>query len=562
MSDHSPAAVVRSPIDRKRRLSLIWAIPVVTLFIGAWLAWQTISERGPLITITFETAEGLQAHQSHVRHKDVEMGVVQKIALTPDVRRVQVTVRMNKEAEPLLTDQAQFWVVRPRFFAGSISGLSTLVSGSYIDLLPSAQGGEPKRDFVGLENPPVLQSDVPGRAFLLQANSLGALNLGSPITFRDLEIGKVLVWDVGEMARNVTIHIFIRAPFDKYVQDNSRFWNASGASIQLGANGLEFKVQSLRSMVLGGIAVETPEDPTATAESEPNHQFTLYPTKDAADASNFKRSVPFVANFTTSVSGLAAGSPVTLRGLKIGEVSSVSLVYDRAADTVVVPVHFTLEPGRIAMLNLPTDGDLDTRMRELVRRGLRVKLETANILTGQKQLDLDTFASAAPGELRKDGNAYVVPVLGSGADDVATAATNLVNRLNSIPFESIGQNLNQTLAGVSTLVNDRQLEQSVTTLRTTLASTQELINTLNQGVSPMTKRLPAIAAGLEEAVNRTNKLIDSLDTGYGNDSRFSRDVDRLMMQLSDASRSIRVLADLLSRHPEALIRGRTNTGVQ
>src|SRR3954452_24487963 len=383
MSDRPPAAVVRSPIDRKRRLSLIWAIPVVTLIIGAWLAWQTLSERGPLITITFETAEGLQAHQSHVRHKDVDMGVVQKIALTPDLRRVQVTVRMNKEAEPLLTDKAQFWVVRPRFFAGSITGLSTLVSGSYIDLLPSAQGGEPKRDFVGLENPPVLQSDVPGRTFLLQANSIGGIDLGSPITFRDLDVGEVLGWDIGEMARNITIHVFVRAPFDKYVNDNSRFWNSSGASVQLGASGLEFKVQSLRSIVLGGIAFDTPSDTALTAESLANHTFTLYPNKEAADASTYKRSIPFIANFTTSVSGLGAGSPVMLRGLKVGEVSSVSLVYDRALDTVVVPVHFTVEPGRIAMLNLPTDDGLDTRIRDLVRRGLRVKLETANFLTGQ-----------------------------------------------------------------------------------------------------------------------------------------------------------------------------------
>jgi paraquat-inducible protein B len=562
VSDSPPSAIVRSLLDRKRGLSLIWAIPVVTLFIGGWLAWRTWSERGPLITISFETAEGLQATQSHVRHKEVDMGVVQKIALSSDLSRVVVTVRMNKEAAPLLTDKARFWVVRPRFFAGSISGLSTLFSGSYIDLLPSGEGGEPQTDFVGLENPPVLQSDVAGRTFLLDANRIGSLNLGSPILFRDLEAGEILGWDVDEMARNITVHAFVRAPFDKYVHDNSRFWNASGASVQLGANGLQFQVESLRAIVLGGIAFDTPDDPKITAESEPNRAFTLYPNKDAADASVFKRSVPFVANFTTSVSGLGSGSPVMLRGLKIGEVSSVSLVYDRAADNVVVPVHFTLEPERIAMLDLPTDGDLDSRMRALIHRGLRVKLESGSILTGQKQLVMDIFPGAGPAELRKDGEDYVVPVLGGSADDVATAATNLVNRLNSIPFESIGQNLNQTLAGVNGLVNGKQLEDSIAALRTTLASARELVDNLNRGVTPAAKRLPEISAGLEEAVNRTNRLIGSVETGYGGDSRFSRDVDRLMMQLSDASRSIRVLADLLSRHPEALIRGRTDQGLQ
>jgi paraquat-inducible protein B len=554
---------VRSRIDRKSRLSLIWAIPVVTFLIGAWLAYSTISERGPLITITFETAEGLQANQSHVRHKDVDMGVVQKVSLTPDMKRVQVTVRMNSEAAPLLTEGAEFWVVRPRFFAGAISGLQTLFSGSYIDLLPGADDNAPqKRDFVGLENPPVLQSDVPGRAFLLKANRIGSLNLGSPIMFRDLEVGEVLGWDVGEMARDITVHAFVREPFDKYVRDNSRFWNASGAKVQLGGNGLQFQVESLRAIVLGGIAFDTPDDPSVTAESQPNQAFTLYPTPDDAASSSYKRSVPFVANFIGSVSGLAAGSPVTLHGLRIGEVTGVSLVYDRTSDNVVVPVHFSLEPERIAMLNLPVDHDLDTRMSDLVRRGLRVRLETGNFLTGQKQLAMDLFHDAGTGELKKDGDAYVVPVLGGGSDDVATSATNLVNRLNEIPFEAIGNNLNATLAGVNALVNDKQLGDALGSLRSTLASAQTLVSNLNHGLSPMTERLPAIASGLEDAVKRTDRLVGSLDAGYGGDSRFSRDAGRLMSQLSDAARSIRVLADLLSRHPEALIRGRTDQGVQ
>jgi len=560
MSEQHPTAVVRSKIDRKKRLSLIWAIPVVTALIGAWLAWSTLSQRGSLITITFETAEGLQANQSHVRHKDVDMGVVQNVTLTPDRKRVQVTVRMNREADPLLTDRAEFWVVRPRFFAGAISGLQTLFSGSYIDLLPASEGGAPKREFVGLENPPVLQSDVPGRTFLLEASRIGSINLGSPIMFRDLEVGEVLGWDVGEMARSIVVHAFVREPFDKYVHDNSRFWNASGAKVQLGANGLELQIESLRAVVLGGIAFETPDDPKVTEESEADHPFTLFQSKDAADSSDYKRSLPFVANFTASVSGLAAGSPVTVRGLKIGEVSSVSLLYDRASDNVVVPVHFIVEPERVALLDLPTDGDLDARMSELVRRGLRVRLEAANFLTGSKQLAIDVYPDAGPGKLSKDGDAFVIPVLGGSAEDPATAATHLINKLNDIPFESIGNNLNQTLTGVNTLVNDKQLGQSVTALRATLASAQTLVDNLNHGLTPVTQRMPAIAAGLEDSVKRTDKLLGSLESGYGGDSRFNRDVGHLMAQLSDAARSIRVLADLLSRHPEALIRGRTDQG--
>ena len=582
MSGQPPSAVVRSPVDRRRRLPLIWAIPVVTVIVGGWLAWSTVSRRGPLITISFETAEGLEATVSHVKHKDVDMGVVQKVRLSPDLKRVTVTVRMNRDAEPLLNDKTKFWVVRPRFFAGAISGLQTLVSGSYIDVLPDSSGGEPRRDFVGLETPPELQSDVPGRTFLLKADRIGSLNLGSPILFRDLDVGEILGWDVGQMAENIVVHAFVRAPFDRYVHDDSRFWNASGVTVQIGAAGLQLQIESVRTVIMGGIAFETPSGPSSSGsspngsppngspsvgppespESATDHQFPLYRNQDAADASTYKRTIPLMARFTSSVSGLTSGSKVTSFGMKIGEVTGVSLVYDPKLDRVVVPVEFVFEPERIAQLDLPRDGDLDARMRDLVHRGLRVKLESSNLLTGQKQLALDLYKDAGPGELEKEGDAYVIPVLGGGSDDIATAANNLINRLNSIPFDSIGKNLDQTLAGVDALVNDKDVTASVAALKSTIASAETLIKTLNQGIVPTMQRLPVIASGLESSVQRTDKLIASLQNGYGGDSHFSRDIARLTMQLTDAARSIRVLADLLSRHPEALIRGRTDQGVQ
>ena len=219
-TDTPPTATVRARIDKRRRISLIWLIPLVTILIGAWLAWNTLSKRGPTITITFETAEGLQAGQSHVRHKDVDMGLVTAIVLSDDLSHVVLTVQMNREAEPLLTEGAKLWVVKPRLFAGNISGISTLLSGSYIELMPAATPGGRRLDhFTGLENPPVLQSNVPGNTFLLKADRLGSISLGSPVFYRDLNVGEVLGWDFADMADSVTIHAFIRAPFDRYVHD-------------------------------------------------------------------------------------------------------------------------------------------------------------------------------------------------------------------------------------------------------------------------------------------------------------------------------------------------------
>jgi len=557
---HHPRAVVRSQLDRRRRLSLIWAIPIVSALIGGWLAWRTFLERGPLITISFEAASGLTAGQSHVRHKDVDMGLVERIALSKDLQRVVVTVRMNREAEPLLTDKAQFWVVKPRFFAGALSGLETLVSGSYIELQPSAAGGQPVTHFIGLETPPVLTSDVPGHTFLLTASRLGNISLGSPVFFRDLDAGEVLGWDLGNMAETVTVHAFVRAPYDQYVHDNSRFWNDSGAKVALGPNGLQLELDSLRAVLLGGIAFDTPNQGRGFAMSSENRVFPLYDSEDAADSAAFPRRLKFLAYFQGSVAGLAPDASVTLHGIKIGEVSSVGLQYDKSIDSVVAPVHFAVEPERIGELNLPSGGDLDATMRDLVRRGLRVKLDSASLLTGQKQLAMDIYPDAPADTLTKQDDTYVVPVLAGGAEDIATSAGALMAKLDAIPFQQIGDNLSKTLAGLNGLVNGPDLQQSIASLHTTLAGADTLVQHLNTATGPLPQKLPEIITELDSAAKRLNALVASVQSGYGGNSDFSRDANRLLAQLTDTARSLRVLADLLTRHPEALIRGRTEQG--
>jgi paraquat-inducible protein B len=196
MSDYPLPTATVEPRRGRRRFSLIWIIPVVTLLIGLWLVWDTLSKRGPLLTITFDSAEGLLAGQSHIKHKEVDLGTVTAVRLTKDMDHVAVTVQLTREATPLITDQTRFWVVRLRFFAGSISGLSTLLSGSYIDLLPSKAGTKGQTHFKGLETPPVLQTDVPGRTFMLKASRVGSVTLGSPIFYRDLQVGQILGWDI------------------------------------------------------------------------------------------------------------------------------------------------------------------------------------------------------------------------------------------------------------------------------------------------------------------------------------------------------------------------------
>ena len=552
-----PHATVKSKVDRGWRLSLIWAIPVVTALVGLWLVWHTLASRGPVVHITFDSAEGLIAGQSHVKHKDVDMGLVQKVALSKDLQHVVVTVQMTREADPLLTDKTKFWVVKPRFFAGAISGLETLVSGSYIEMLPPAKPGEAAHDFTGLETPPVLQTDVPGKSFLLHAPRIGSISLGSPVFYRDLDVGEVLGWDIGDMARSVTVHVFVRAPYDKYVHDDSRFWNASGASVSLGPNGVQLQLESLRALVLGGIAFETPNRGEAAPVSPNLHEFPLYSDKQAADSANYAQRIACVAYLTGSVAGLAPKAAVTLHGLRVGEVESVKLKYDKQRNDVVVPVHFYLEPGRIADLTLASGAGLDKQMDDLVQRGLRVQVESTNLITGQKQLAVALYPDAPKATLEKQDGAYVIPVLPGGSNgDLSSSAGALLSKLDSIPFDQIGRNLNALLAGANGLVNSSGLQESVASLQASMKDLQTLVHRLNTASGPLLKDLPQMAGQLDTAVKNLNGLVKSFNQGYGGNSGLHNQAARLLAQLNEAAQSFQAFADLLQRHPEALIRGR------
>src|SRR5215510_14535921 len=249
-----PVELPTAGVHRRRRIPLIWIVPLLTGLIAAWLAWDTLSKKGPTITIAFDSAAGLTAGQSQLKYKNVVMGTVSGIGVSHDLTKVIVTIETTREAEPLLTDKTIFWVVKPELFAGSLTGLETLISGSYIGMRPSAEPGARKRDFIGEQDPPVLQAWTKGTTFKLDSKRLGSISLGSPIFFRDLEVGTVLGWDLGNLATKVTIHAFVRAPFDQYVREDSSFWNASGLSVKLAGEGISVQMESLRALLLGFLA--------------------------------------------------------------------------------------------------------------------------------------------------------------------------------------------------------------------------------------------------------------------------------------------------------------------
>ncbi len=559
-----PPVLARATAHRSRRLSVIWIIPLVALAIGAWLLWDTLSKEGPTITVTFDSGEGLQAGQSQLKYKDIVFGTVKSLELAPDHSHVIVTIATTARAEPLLTDQTVFWVVKPRLFAGNISGLETLLSGSYVGMMPGATAGKEQRAFKGREDPPIISEHVPGHVFLLKAKRLGSISLGSPIYFRGQSVGEVLGWDVADMADFVTIHAFVRAPYDGYVSDDTRFWNASGLSIKLAGTGVEVELESLKAVLLGGIAFETPDlQGKIEPASAENHVFPLFADRDAAEAASYTRKILVVSYFPGSVSGLGEGSPVTMHGLTVGHVLSVRLAYDRATDTIVAPVHYEIEPERILGIGQRVFKTDREAAEAVLKKGLRASLQSASLITGQQQVALDFKTNAPPVGVTTEGQYFVLPTTeGAGFASLAASATDLLNKVNSMPFDQIGQSLEQLLNSTNSLVSGPQLRKSLSKLSATLAMAETFTRNLNSGTAPAFKQLPEMSSQLQKTLNNTNKLLVSLDSGYGDNTKFNRDLDRLLVQTNDALSSIRALADLLSRHPEALIKGRPAGGVE
>lgn len=540
MSDLPPSKEPAAAV-RRSRISLIWLIPLVAAVIAAWLGWRTVSQQGSVVTLSFRGADGLTAGQTRVRHKAVELGEVETIRLSDDMSHVIVTVRMRREAEPYLTEKARFWVVRPRLSSGSLAGIETLVSGSYIEMDPGGRDGERRLEFTGLEQPPGVRTGEPGRTFTVKAQRIGSLGPGAPVFYRDITVGEVLGYDIGDGTGPVDVQLFIRAPYDGFVRHGTHFWNASGLSVQIGGEGVHVEVASLQAVLSGGVAFDSPRRsrPDA-AEAEAGTEFPLYNSFGEAQASGYSTKLSFVTYFESSVRGLSRGAPVEFFGIQVGTVSNIALELNPATGDARVRVQLEVQPERIMDQDAAKADDALEGTRRLVQRGMRAQLQTASYLTGQRVVALDFVANPRPADVVVEGDSIVLPSQGGGLDNILVAVNDIAGKLDRLPLDQIGQNLNGALRSASGA----------------MASVQDLMKKADAGLTPTLRRLPEITAGLQETVARAGRTVGSIETSYGNNSQFQRELERAMTQVGDTARSIRLLADFLDRHPEALVRGR------
>ncbi len=518
----------------RRWFAWVWIGPVAATAIVIWLAIRTIMDRGPLISISFSEAEGLQAGETKVRHKDVDLGTVESVHLTPDLSHVVVRARMRRSVATHLTDNTRFWIVRPRVSVGGISGLSTIVSGSYIEMLPGV--GEPRLDFVGLEEPPTLRPDAPGSSFTLRASDLGSLDAGSPISYRGVQVGVVEGFALDQTRTQIEVYGFIRAPYDTLVHPQSRFWNSGGVDVSIGAQGVRFRASSWQELLAGGVSFDTPDSALAAPASAGGAEFRLYANHEDAQRDPRGHTLVYRVNFLGAAGDVGPGTAVQLLGADVGQVTDSRLQYDDASQSRRTRVTLELDPSRIEIAHRRAGPAADpaaafsARLETLVAHGLRAQLATANLLTGLKVISLEMVHGAPRARIEQVEGYAQLP--STDSSDIADILANAKRVLHHIDAATAGPELGHAI---------QQLDSALTHL-----------NRLTTDIEP---QIQPLLASLREAADEAQRTLQTANTMLGNGGN-STDLPRLMRELTDAARSLRALADYLERHPEALIRGR------
>lgn len=523
--DEVPQAVERH--RGPRTAQLVWLVPIAAALLGGWIALKALWDHGPTITIRFASGEGIEANKTRIKHKAVDIGTVTSVKLAPDRKSVVVSARIDRQAaDAFLVEDTRFWVVKPRIAGGQVSGLSTLLAGSYIGADPgksqSSQG-----DFIGLESPPAITSDLQGRSFVLRADDLGSLDIGSPIYYRGLVAGHVTSAEIPPDGKSVMVGIFVEAPYDRLVNQESRFWNASGVDLSVDAQGVKLETQGLISLLVGGIAFENPEAFANAPQAEAKSQFRLWNTRGEAMATRETVVEVYRLVFSQSVRGLTVGAPVDFRGINVGEVRSITLRHEPRTTVFETAVDINLWPERMRTNNRTPSVQ---RMQRFVEHGFRAQLRSANLITGQQYVALDFFPKAAKATMDARKMPPEIPTIPGSLTELQDSLGNVVKTLEKVPFDKVAEDLRKALA----------------TLDTTLKRADVVMQKLAEEVAPE----------LRSTLEQARKTLSSAQQVLATDSPAQGDLRDTLQEVTKAAETVRSLADYLERHPESLIRGK------
>ncbi len=535
--------------------AVIWSLPMAAFIIVVYLGIQWLAERGEVVTVTFAISGGARIGETKVTYQGVEAGHLIDIVPNKDGRRLDFKLRLVPEAKPGLNTNARFFLIgaSPGL---DLSSLRAVVSGVAIGYVPG-EGGTPTRSFEGSQKAPTVLPGDRGTRYVLNARTLGAIHEGAILLYHGQPIGKVSELKLVDES-TFRLEVFVFEPYDSLIRTGDRFWKIAPVRLSFAGGGVDANVAPISALYSGGIELDTalanPNGPQSLAEAE----FTLYPSRNAAQQGLTGPTVRYAFSFASAAGDLEEGSAVTLLGFQVGEVETTRLAYDGRTGEPLTNVTALLYPQRLDPTGLAagsvTDwrSATDAKVRHLIHLGYRARLEQSPPLIGAGSIALVRMKGVTAHALTYDGvNPRIPSAPGSTSlDDVASQADQILAKVNRIPIEAIGENLRVVTGQLARLASSPKVDDSLSHLNHSLVQLDAMLSQAEPQIGPLVAKLNEAAGQVASISIAVKQLLN------GDGAAQDASLPEAIRQLNETARSIRTLADYLDRHPEALLRGK------
>jgi paraquat-inducible protein B len=524
----------------------IWLVPIGALLIVGWLGVRDLLQQGPEVTVRFAEMGDIKAGNTKVKYQDMEVGTVESVKLADDLRHIDVGLRLRSQMSGHLGPGTRYWIAGQNISLGDLSGIKAIISGPYIAIEP--QAGDTVDKVEGLDKPPAIKEKRPGTVFTLQTGKLDNIKSGTEVFFLGLKVGKVESHAFDDQHRNFNIEIFIEAPYDKLVHEDTHFWNAGAVHLSESPSGPSVAFRSLPALVQGAVGFETPDD-SGAKPADKDTVFTLFADQATARNAPSGTSVTYSVNFDDQSTGLAVGSPVKLIDTPIGSVTQSTVEYDVAKAVLRTRATLSIDPDKLHLTG--TKGDprvaIDNMMRALIGQGLRASLTKAPPVIGSPQVELQFVPGAQAASLGSGSPPEIPTESGSGSGALLAKARDILDQV---------QQVTQRLSALS---QSPEVTQSLEDLHQTLDNVQAVTTETRKQIGPILTQVRQAATHAQEAADSARSV---LGNGAGRNQVESAGLSKTLYEMTQAARALRELADYLDRHPEALISGKTNRSEQ
>lgn len=311
-------------VEKIKRWSTVWIIPIVTALIGVWILFYHFSHQGPVATLVTTRSEGLVAGKTKIKSRSViDVGLVENVSLSENLSKVRVQARLNTGMEKLLRQDSAFWVVKPQIGSEGVSSLGTLLSGAYIELQPGNTGKVGQDNHPLLNAPPLASPEAKGLRIVVDSEKSGQMNAGDPVLFRGYRVGSVETRYFDPKMRAIRYQLFIPSPYDQLVNRNVRFWKDSGVAFDMSAQGMRVEIGSLATLFSVGVSFDVPDGWDRGEPAKEKAEYQLFDNQRSIQDSLYTVHKDYLLFFSDSVCGLHPGAPVEFHDILLGTVAQV-----------------------------------------------------------------------------------------------------------------------------------------------------------------------------------------------------------------------------------------------